>query len=460
MGEDAWCRLEETLCFLNMEGKRVEQKSFNIRFTNQEEERRKTICLEQLAQNRQQLLVKWPFIGSIIMRMELVPVRDDRLETAATNGDCIFVDINFFSKLTQEQRQFVLAHEVWHCVLLHFARKAKRDHTLFNIATDLEIHFTLKNEKMSEPWVLPHEACWAAMPAEEIYEQLPKKKKGDKNSPHWNIGKTSTNFDKNDGSFDKHIYKDDSLKRDENTPSASANGDTSNVFIIDNDYNPIVTAEAIERTRSRVIAAIQQLERIQGHLPANIKSILKNLEKPSLPWQEMLKQFVTSCYGGKRRWLPPSRRHVWQGIYLPSMRDEQLKAVVALDTSGSTQGDLQLFFGELVSLMRSFGRFELTVIQCDADVHDVQIFTDARIPELNHQWKIKGGGGTDFRPVFEYIRKKSLNPDLLLFFTDGYGDTPANPPPYPVMWVLTNDSRTPAPWGRVAHFKSDKLFAN
>ena len=89
-------------------------------------------------------------------------------------------------------------------------------------------------------------------------------------------------------------------------------------------------------------------------------------------------------------------------------------------------------------------------------IHDVQIFTDARIPEPNHQWQIKGGGGTDFRPVFEYVRKKSLNPDLLLFFTDGYGDAPDNPPPYPVMWVLANDSRPPAPWGRVTHFFANK----
>ena len=127
MGESTWSRLEETLYFLSTEERTVGQKSFNLRTTNQEEERRKAICLEQLAQDRQQLLVKWPFIGSIIMRLELIPVRDDRLETASTNGDSIFVDIDFYAKLTREQRQFVLAHEVWHCVLLHFARRGKRD---------------------------------------------------------------------------------------------------------------------------------------------------------------------------------------------------------------------------------------------------------------------------------------------------------------------------------------------
>lgn len=457
MGEPPRCGLEETLCLLIMEGTTLEQKTFNIRTTNKEEEQRKSVCLEQLAQDRQQLLIKWPFIGSIIMRMELVPVRDDRLCTASTNGDSIFVDINFYAKLTREQRLFVLAHEVWHCVMLHIARTGKRHHDLFNIAIDLEVHFTLLDEKMSEPFVLPHEPSWAKLSAEEIYEELLKLQSGKKLSSEWCSGKISKNFETNKKSFDKHIFPNES---EENTPSNTSTDDAECDFVIDEDYRPIITLETIERTRARVISAAQQIERTQGHLPANLVALLDKLQTPSLPWQELLKQFVTTCYGGKRRWLPPARRHVWQDMYLPSMRDEQLKTVVALDTSGSTEYDLALFFGELVSLMRSFGRFELTVIQCDADIHDVQIFTDARIPASNHRWKIKGGGGTDFRPVFDYVHKKSLKPDLLLFFTDGYGDAPVNPPPYPMMWVLTNDSRTLAPWGRVAHFKSDKLLDN
>jgi predicted metal-dependent peptidase len=49
-----------------------------------------------------------------------------------------------------------------------------------------------------------------------------------------------------------------------------------------------------------------------------------------------------------------------------------------------------------------------------------------------------------------------IQPDLLLFFTDGFGNAPKQPPAYPVMWVLTHDGKQPAPWGRVVHFKSDE----
>ncbi len=419
-----------------------------IRDTNESEEARKKVCLEQLAQDRQQLLLRWPFVGGIIMRMELISVRDDRLDTACTDGDNIFVDINFYSKLTKDERLFVLAHEVWHSILLHFARRQDRDRELFNIATDLEIQFTLMEEKMHEPFVLPHDSKWSGLSAEEIYENLP----DFRNKLLQGNGKQGKFSSDGKNGFDKHIYQNDTCSVPET--AVSEKGQPDNPFVIDKDYEPCVSNETVERSRSRTIASAQQMERTQGKLPAGIQALLKKLQKPSLPWQELLKQFVTTCYGGKRRWLPPARRHVWQDLYLPSMRDEVLKAVVAIDTSGSTQGDLPVFFAELVSLMKSFGKFDLDVIQCDAKIQVVEHYSDANLPPSNKKWEIKGLGGTDFCPVFEYIQKKMKEqPDLLLFFTDGFGSALKQRPAYPVMWVLTRGGVKPADWGHVAYFK-------
>ena len=419
-----------------------------IRDTNESEEARKKVCLEQLAQDRQQLLLRWPFVGGIIMRMELIPVRDDRLDTACTDGDNIFVDIDFYSKLTKDERLFVLAHEVWHSILLHFARRQNRDRELFNIATDLEIHFTLMDEKMHEPYILPHDSKWNGLSAEEIYENLP----DFLNKLAQDTGKQGKFSSNGKNGFDKHIYQNDTCSIPET--AVSEKGQPSNPFVIDKDYDPCVSDEAVERSRSRTIASAQQIERTRGKLPVGIQALLEKLQKPSLPWQELLKQFVTTCYGGKRRWLPPARRHVWQDLYLPSMRDEVLKAVVAIDTSGSTQGDLPVFFAELVSLMKSFGKFDLDVIHCDAKIQDVEHYSEANVPLPDKKWEVKGLGGTDFCPVYEYIQKKMREqPDLLLFFTDGCGSAPKQRPAYPVMWVLTRDGDKPADWGHVAYFK-------
>ena len=129
--------------------------SMTIRTPDAEEEKRKAVCLEQLSFDRQDLLMRWPFIGGIIMRMELVPVRDDRLGTAATDGNSIFVDIDFYGSLSRDERLFVLAHEVWHSALLHFARRKNRDVQLFNMAADLEIHFALGGKRCGNPGCFP-----------------------------------------------------------------------------------------------------------------------------------------------------------------------------------------------------------------------------------------------------------------------------------------------------------------
>ena len=191
-----------------------------------------------------------------------------------------------------------------------------------------------------------------------------------------------------------------------------------------------------------------------GTLPGHVETIVKSMLRPSFDWRTMLARFVTSCYGGGRRWLPPSRRHVHRGLYLPSTRQERIKAVVAIDTSGSTANDLQAFFSELCGLLRSFGGYTMTALQCDYAIQSVRTFSsdDGPLPP-DIEWKARGFGGTSFVPVFRYVEShQELEPDLLVFFTDGYGDAPRQAPPYPVLWVLTSNGKPPAPWGAVARF--------
>lgn len=425
-----------------------------IRKTNENEERRKAVCREMLSQDRQRLLMRWPFIGGIIMRMELIPVRDDRLATASTNGDSVFVDIDFYARLTSEQRLFILAHEVWHCVLLHFARKGSRDHEVFNYAADLEIHFALLQEKLSEPWVLAHDARWAELSAEEIYERLKKKAK---DVPFDSMGKSNENIGDNSSSFDRHIY--DGEKQTDGTEE-NADGSASD-FVMDDEYNPVVSADSVERARSRTIASAQQVERAWGTLPDHISTLIDRLKKPQFRWRELLKRFLTSCYGGNRRWLPPSRRHVWNNLYLPSMRTETLKAVVAIDTSGSTMDDLEEFFAELTGLLNSFGSYELTILQCDAKIQKIEHFSAAKTCPQKKRWAAMGGGGTSFCPVFDYVEKHPEGrPDVLVFFTDGFGSAPLHAPDYPVMWVLTHGGVKPCKWGAAVRFKKGEGNGN
>jgi len=414
--------------------------------------------LAVMCQDRQKLLVRFPFTGGFLMRLELVPVRDRRLRTAATDGERIFMDIAFCSKLSTDERLFVMAHEVWHCVLMHMLRCQTRDPSAFNVATDMEVNRMLQKEGLNPPAnCLMPKPEWDELSAEEIYEHIRKRaKQGKQEQAVQGAGAQGDEGIGVGNQFDKHIYPPEA-------PALSAEGKQGTIpsgdghptvtdqwgeVGFDKDYAPLITKELADKIRERIVAVAQQTERTRGTLPAHLESVVRAALRPQIRWQEVLAQFVTSCYGGSRRWLPPNRRHISQGLYLQSSRKERLQAAVAIDTSGSTTADLPQFFSELTSLLNTFGDYELTVIQCDCEIQNVEKF-DAYNPFHSPDWKTYGHGGTDFRPPFVYVVEHAeIEPSCLIYITDGYGPAPDNPPPYPVLWLLTGDGEKPAPWGR------------
>ena len=429
-----------------------------LNMTDAEVVRRKRQIRELMAQDRQKLLMRFPFTGGIAMRLELVPVHDCRLNTCSTDFENVYADIEFYGRLTPEERLHVLAHEIWHCILMHGIRRQDRDHLRFNYAADLEIYFLLCVEGLGIPFHLPYLDDWEKkrLSAEEIYDRIPALEKAMSGNGKFKKGKESENI-KAAGEglgFDKHAEQIDAEAGRAGSSGASK-GDAKGVKpYFDDDYLPGWRMAAAEAMREKIVATAQQIERTRGKLPGHLQAVVASALKPEIRWQELLAQFVTSCYGGSRRWLPPNRRYVGRGLYLQSSRTERLRAVVAIDTSGSTIEDLPKFFSELDSLLKTFGNYEMTIIQADAAVQSVQMFDDTAPYDGSGKWQSKGNGGTDFRPVFDYVASNpSLDPSCLIYVTDGFGPTPRTPPPYPVIWMLTRDGNRPAAWGWAAKFK-------
>lgn len=387
----------------------------------------------QMEQDRQRLLMKFPFTGGVMMRLELIPVRDRRLATAATDGSRIFMDIAFFMKLPLDERLFVLAHEVWHCVYLHMLRQQGRDSRRFNVAADMEVNRMLVRESFRGPhWCLYPKKEWSDLSAEEIYELLPQK---ESRMP-----------------LDRHLARESSEGggMDESQSEAEQGFGVSDQWGekgLDSDFEPEIPANLAERIRESVLSVAQQLWRCHGKIPGHLEEVVRATLKPQIRWQEVLAQFVTSAYGGTRRWLPPSRRHIHRGLYLQSTRRETLKAVVVVDTSGSVTAYLPQFFSELNGLLASFGEYELTVIQCDAEIQNVRQYGEGNPPD-GHEWTTWGHGGTSFCPPFDYVRAHpELKPSCLIYITDGFGDAPDAAPAFPVLWLVPADGRFPARWG-------------
>jgi hypothetical protein len=164
-------------------------------------------------------------------------------------------------------------------------------------------------------------------------------------------------------------------------------------------------------------------------------------KKGSQDWRRVLRNFVMKELEQEFTTSRPSRRLPHLVGIVPGRQPvaKKLKRLmVAIDTSGSmTARLLAMAFAEL----RPLSRFaELIVVQCDAVIHDVSRF-DGKPPTA------LGRGGTDLRPPFELIGR--LQVDGVIYFTDGMGFAPAEPPRVPVLWGLTPGGMRPVPWGQV-----------
>ena len=124
--------------------------------------------------------------------------------------------------------------------------------------------------------------------------------------------------------------------------------------------------------------------------------------------------------------------------------------VIAIDTSGSCSGELvRKFLNKTFSILKStesFGsRVNVHIVQCDARMQDDKKITNLQeLDEYMKNFKIHGMGGTDFRPVFEYVdtlikNKEFTNLEGLIYFTDGYGTYPTVPTQYKTAFVFLED---------------------
>ena len=475
--------------------------------TEEETKTLKKKASEILSVCRRDVLTKYPFIGSIALRMEMVPVRDIRVRTACTDGNSVYFDIAFLSSLTREEQTFVLAHEVWHAVMMHLVRLQNRNPELFNIATDKEVNYMLQKDG----FIAPKELLFPTKEeegkcAEEIYEMLLKKMKnkkqqqqqqqndmGDGSSgsnrsnsrqnkngnssnsnrqPNQNGSQSDKNGNKTGefkGQFDKHVYDgmEDGQPNQSNN-GQNGDGDSSNNSYdeltdkygkvgLDSDFQPKVSKDFADKMRETIVSEAQRVEKMKGSLPAHIKELVKKCTQAEIKWQEVLAQFVTRCYNsGNRSWIPPNRRHVHNGVYLQSRQTAKIKACVVIDTSGSTYGDRQTFLTELNGLVKSFGQYELTIMCADAEVASCNTYTqDDDLDIESNGFEMAGGGGTSFCPAFDYVLDNQIDCDCLIYLTDGYGDAPKkNPIGIPVLWVITKDGTEDfCDWGQKIRFK-------
>jgi predicted metal-dependent peptidase len=205
------------------------------------------------------------------------------------------------------------------------------------------------------------------------------------------------------------------------------------------------------------VARAAAVAKAQGKMPAGAQRMVDELLTPQVDWRDHIRLLMTGKIGARgETWKRPNRRRLALNplAVLPGRKGYGCElVVVGVDTSGSIGNhELTVFLSEVGGILNDVKPRKILVIGCDSKVSQVDELTTLDEFEGLREKGIKGGGGTDFRPVFDYITEHDLKPETMVYLTDLYGDFPHEAPAYPVVWAATTNENVP--WGDVVRIKN------
>ena len=424
----------------------------------------------KLASARTRLILDKPFLGALVLRLPLEPAKSDWCPTTATDARAFYFNPEYIAGLSLDETQFMLAHEALHCALSHFARRQHRVKHRWDLACDYAINPLLVDDGLKAPPNALNKPQYKGMTAEEIYPLIDDDDHSETLDTHaydpddQSQGRHSGMNERDIQERQQQQGRADEGGQGQGEPQASPPEQGQQRQVRDGGEQPEQRQQAepsqgeadapqpltpdeqetLQVQWQQRMAGAAQTAMQAGKLRGELKRMIDHLLQPQLPWRMLLARYMNSLSRDDYSWSRPSRR---EGDYLmPSLRSHQLDLVVALDTSGSIKdGEMQEFIDEIDALKGQV-RARVTLLPCDAALCPGAPFVFEPWEQFCRPRQLPGGGGTSFRPVFQWVDREGLRPDLLVYFTDADGEYPEREPNYPVVWLVKG--RAPVPWGQ------------
>jgi predicted metal-dependent peptidase len=139
---------------------------------------------------------------------------------------------------------------------------------------------------------------------------------------------------------------------------------------------------------------------------------------------------------------------------LPGMTPgDEVDIAVAIDLSGSiSYAQASQFLNEIRGIMESFDGYKIHVFCFDTDAYNPQDFNSDNLDTID-EYQPRGGGGTDFRAIFNHLKNRDADTKRLIVFTDGlpFG-TWGDPDFTDTTWIIHGSKNITPPFGSYAYF--------
>ncbi len=419
-------------------------------------------------------------IHSLLNAINTLEFKEIDENIISVDGSSFFYNSVFICKKFKENTNSInriLVHSILHCVLLNPFSFDFKEKFLWDLATDISVENIINDFNL--PFLYsPKEVLQKAitenlkkniknLSAENIYfylkssniktEELEFYSSAFSQDDHksWYKSKNYTfSYENGEETVEaRSIYK----KADNRTGDAHAPKEKTVNDEIANSTKEI--SDFWRKITPDIVTDLEALKK-QGVLGGVDFAILKSLSREKYDYEKFLKKFLIDTESIEINDDEFDYIFYTYGLNmyenmpiiepLEYIENKKIKKLfIAIDTSGSVKGEtVKNFVTKTYNILTKTTffskKFEVHIIQCDAEIQDVSVLTfREEIEKYAENVTLKGFGGTDFNPVFDYVRKIYENSDKnevtgLIYFTDGDGIFPAEMPKFKTAFIISD----------------------
>ncbi|MHA2030708.1 MAG: vWA domain-containing protein, partial [Candidatus Kariarchaeaceae archaeon] len=416
------------------------------------------IVLQKLAYAKAGVLLDYPFFGYIVGKLNVVATADDSVDKYCVDFSNFYFSTNYVNNVCdidlnwKERLKGDLIHLILHLIYDHVKRKENRDDKIWGFAADIVVYQMMKELSFQmetfDSWAIP---SFSQIPlellnisTEKVYFLILENLENEKNEDP---------ASRQQGSEENHEINRVNMalnnlenRKEYPNPVNISNFSTSICELHQISFSSSKPSE-LELSHSLINGILRdayERSKDRGELPSGIVRYINNKFGSKQNWRSKLSNYLQKVIGVDTTWRTPNKRHIANGIYFPSTYKENVQLLIAIDTSGSIDKiDLEKFMAEIQMIMNQISNVKIILVECDAEIQSIKYIEAGENIKINN---LKGGGGTDFRPVFDLREQYDL--DLIIYFTDGDGVFPEKSIlDIPVLWILTKEF--PMPFGNV-----------
>lgn len=388
---------------------------------------------------------------------ESIPTAAVAFEIDSTKPIRLAFNEDFWNRLNKKERCWILSHEMWHIINGHGARMAlamnQGQKEVLNMAMDIVVHYDLEEslgmdrEEWFPNWkdycfletIFPNDSSVKAGENVEYYYNRLVKECQSKDGGNSGDGDSDGDGTSNGSNSNKGKKR---VKRLSETliswdPAKYTEKEIKKLF-----------EKLVENMSAEEIKNLKEIN-VSSQLPGNTSlgnwiQVSNHAKKKNPRWETVIKKWVhkriRDDFAEQESWADLNKRmsqvlEINRNVMLPTdvekfiatEKKDKIEVMMFLDASGSCYNMADRFFKAARSIPPD--KFNVTLCSFDTSVFELDI----------KKAQLRGGGGTSFYIMEEYIKKKFTKkyPDAVFVLTDGYGDTLTTDYPKKWFWFLT-----------------------